>query len=69
MTHHLVSGTAGEPRRSLPARKAPPREAAVPSVSDPDAPDTPPQHAWTRSDRGWSPTSWRQGTPSQPGAV
>ena len=55
MTEHLVSGRAGwrTPHPlGLPQR-------SEPAVRPPADPVEPPL-AWTRSVRGWSPTSWRQ---------
>lgn len=65
MTEHLVSsGTwsdesrLGLPRRSQPVTEQAPHEESAPEQGEESAPAA---RAWTRSDRGWSPTSWRLG--------
>ena len=61
MTEHLVTrdGQWSAGRVGLPQRPEPVRETAPSPL--PVGQPQPPLREWTRSERGWSPTSWRRG--------
>ena len=64
MIEHLWSSEGErEARIGLPSRSRPEPEASEPGVEQggAEASAPAPRKVWVRSERGWSPTSWRLG--------